>query len=87
MINKEDIVSKLRAKVEEALIVKKFHARGAATKAKKARNSGEAAKLTGKSNLVRKLQGKKLKRTLKTVGSGAKKRAAFKRSLALKKRG
>lgn len=87
MINKEEIVATLRSKVDEALVVKKFHAIGGSTKHKKARNAGEVAKLTGKSKLVRKIQGKKLKRTLKTIGSGAKNRAAFKRSLALKKRG
>ena len=87
MINKQDIIDTLRSKVDEALVVKKFHASGGSTKHKKAKNAGEIVSLTGKSKLVRKMQGKKLKRTLKTIGSGAKKRAEFKRKLALKKRG
>ena len=87
MITKEEIVAKLRSKVDEALIIKKFHAAGGATKHKKGRNAGEVAKLTGKSKIVRRMQAKQLKRTLKTIGSGAKNRAAFKRKLAMKKRG
>lgn len=87
MINKEEILEILTTKVSEALRVKKFHAKGGKTIHKKGRNAGEVKKLTGKNKVKLRMQGKKLKRTLKSKGSGAKKRANFKRELAMKKRG
>lgn len=87
MLTKEDLIEALQSKVVEALRVKKFHAKGGPTIHKKARNAGEIAKLTGKSKTDRRKQGIKLKRTLKTKGDGAKRRAAFKSKIAKKKRG
>lgn len=87
MINKEKILEMLANKIDEALRIKKFHAKGGKTTHKKGRNAGEVKKLTGKNKVKLRQQGKKLKRTLKSKGSGAKKRANFKRKIALKKRG
>lgn len=73
--------------VNEARIVKKFHAKGGMTKHKKASSEGQKTQLTGKSKTKRKVAGRKLKKTLRKMGAGKKARAAKKRSRAVKKRG
>lgn len=73
--------------IDEARIVKKFHATGGATKHKRASNDSQKIKLTGKSKAVRKKAGKKLKKTLKKMGAGKKARKQKKVERAMKKRG
>lgn len=73
--------------VDEARIVKKFHAAGGATKHKRASNDAQKTKLTGKSKKVRKKAGIKLKKTLRKRGGGKQARITRKRSRAMKKRG
>ena len=73
--------------VDEAKIVKKFHASGGATKHKRASNDSQKTALTGKSKKQRKRQGIKLKKTLRKRGSGKQSRISRKRARAIKKRG
>lgn len=73
--------------IEEALRVKKFHAKGGATKHMKAKNQAEKTKLTGKSKAKLRQQGIKLKKSLRKQ-TGAKKRIKVaKQAKAMKRRG
>lgn len=73
--------------MDEARLVKKFHASGGATKHKRAANDAQKASLTGKSKKVRKKAGIKLKKTLRKRGGGKQARISRKRERAMKKRG